>query len=122
MTAAGVPGADGPGPRCLSRPVPVARPAGVVAPFTMAEVAEPAATVTGAPTWVPSPVSQPTSAVTSSGAHRKKVTVPVGTGRPPTELSVATSFCVAPGSTLEPPGVASVVRGAGVQVLNWPPA
>ena len=77
--------------------------------------------MTGWPTWVP-PDSQP-PAVTSDGLQRKKVIVPVGSGRLPTGETVATSCWVAtPIGFVEPPGVAVVSMTGGTQVLSWPPA
>src|SRR5262249_28423739 len=73
------------------------------------DVACPPLNVFGAPTFVP-PDEQPT-AVTSSGLHRKKVTVPVGVGPPPTAATVAVSVTAVPGVTVVEFVLACVVPG-----------
>ncbi len=73
------------------------------------EVADPPTRLTAPPICVPSPVSQPTPAVTSFGRHKKNYTEPVGVG--PVPDTVALSDADVPGPTVTPVGleVVSVV-------------
>src|SRR5579859_591211 len=83
---------------------------GVVVALVGSDVAAPAARALAAPTCVP-PAGQP-PVVVWPGAHRKNVTVPVGTGPAPPLPTTTESLAALPGATVEAGALLLLIAGS----------